>query len=164
MRAESPADDLALAVLSGSPVRSGHDGRDNPTGNHLTTETIAEQNKKTVLAFYKEVHFDGDVDGAIARYVGDTYTQHTPAAEDGVEGLRTYIKSFLKMFPNAKGEIRRIIADGDIVAVHASWIGLISPNGDVGVDFFRLKDGKLVEHWDVIQAIPDTSKNGNTMS
>lgn len=129
----------------------------------MTTETIVEQNKKAVLAFYKEAHFDGDVDGAIARYVGDTYTQHTPAAEDGVEGLRTYIKSFLKTFPNAKGEIRRVIADGDIVAVHASWVDLISPNGDVGVDFFRLKDGKLVEHWDVIQAIPDTSKNGNTM-
>jgi predicted SnoaL-like aldol condensation-catalyzing enzyme len=46
----------------------------------MTTETISEQNKKTVLAFYKEAHFDGDVDGAIARYVGDTYTQHTPAA------------------------------------------------------------------------------------
>lgn len=57
----------------------------------MTTETISEQNKKTVLAFYKEAHFDGDVDGAIARYVGDTYIQHTPAAEDGVEGLRAYI-------------------------------------------------------------------------
>jgi predicted SnoaL-like aldol condensation-catalyzing enzyme len=47
--------------------------------------------------------------------------------------------------------------------VHAHWTGLIGKNGDVGVDFFRVKDGKLVEHWDVIQTIPDTSKNGNTM-
>jgi predicted SnoaL-like aldol condensation-catalyzing enzyme len=129
----------------------------------MTTESISEQNKKTVLAFYKEAHFDGDVDGAIARYVGDTYIQHTPAAEDGVEGLRAYINFFRKTFPNAKGDIRRVIADGDIVAVHAHWTGLIGPNGDVGVDIFRVANGKLVEHWDVIAPIPDTSKNNNTM-
>lgn len=129
----------------------------------MTTESISEQNKKIVVAFYKEAHFQGDVNGAIARYVGDTYIQHTPAAEDGVEGLRNYINFFLKTFPNAKGDIRRVIADGDTVAVHAHWTGLISPNGDVGVDIFRVKDGKLVEHWDVIAAIPGTSKNGNTM-
>ena len=129
----------------------------------MTTESISERNKKTVLAFYKEAHFDGDVDGAIARYVGDTYIQHTPAAEDGVEGLRACVNFFLKTFPNAKGDIRRVIADGDIVAVHAHWTGLISPNGDVGVDIFRVADGKLVEHWDVLAPIPDASKNDNTM-
>lgn len=91
------------------------------------------------------------------------YTQHTPAAEDGVGGLRKYINFFLKTFPNAKGEIRRVIADGDIGAVHAHWTGLNSPNGDVSVDIFRVTDGKLVEHWDVLAAIPDTSMNNNTM-
>ena len=129
----------------------------------MVTESLSEQNKKTVLAFYKEAHFDGDVDGAIARYVADTYTQHTPASEDGIEGLRAYINFFLKTFPKAKGDIRRVIADHDIVAVHAHWTGLISPNGDVGVDIFRVKDGKLVEHWDVIAPIPNASKNNNTM-
>jgi predicted SnoaL-like aldol condensation-catalyzing enzyme len=124
---------------------------------------VQEKNKEIVLAFYKEAHFDGDVDGAIARYVGNTYIQHTAAAEDGVEGLRNYINFFLKTFPNAKGDIRRVIADGDIVAVHAHWTNLVSKNGDVGVDFFRVQDGKLVEHWDVMQAIPDASKNENTV-
>jgi predicted SnoaL-like aldol condensation-catalyzing enzyme len=129
----------------------------------MTTETIAEQNKKTVVAFYKEAHFDGDVDGAIARYVGDTYVQHTPASEDGVEGLRGYINAFLKNFPNAKGDIKHVLADGDLVAVHASWTSLVSENGDVSVDLFRVKNGKLVEHWDVVQGIPNASKNTNTM-
>jgi len=129
----------------------------------MTNESISEQNKKAVLAFYKEAHFDGDVDGAIARYVGDTYIQHTPAAEDGVEGLRAYINGFLKAFPNAKGDIRRVLADGNLVAVHAHWTGLISPNGDVGVDLFRVENGKLVEHWDVITPVPSASKNKNTM-
>jgi len=129
----------------------------------MTTETTPEQNKMTVLAFYKEAHFDGDVDGAIARYVGDTYIQHTPAADDGVEGLRAYINGFLKAFPNAKGDICRVIADGDLVAVHAHWTDLISPNGDVGVDIFRVSGGKLVEHWDVIAPIPASSKNNNTV-
>jgi predicted SnoaL-like aldol condensation-catalyzing enzyme len=76
----------------------------------VTTESIPEQNKKTVLAFYKEAQLDSDVDGAIARYVGDTYIQHTPAAEDSVEGLRAYINFFLKTFPKAKGDIR--VGDG----------------------------------------------------
>lgn len=125
--------------------------------------TQEEGNKKVVTAFYEEAHFDGDVDGAIARHVGATYTQHTPAAEDGVEGLRAYIKAFLAGFPNAKGEIRRVIADGDIVAVHAHWTGLSGPHGDVSVDIFRVHDGKLVEHWDVASPIPAASKNGNTM-
>ena len=66
----------------------------------MKTETIAEQNKKTVLAFYKEAHFDGDVDGAISRYVGDNYVQHTPASEDGAEGLRKYINAFLSNSPS----------------------------------------------------------------
>ena len=122
-----------------------------------------EGDKKVVTAFYEEAHFDGDVDGAIARHVGATYIQHTPAAEDGVEGLRAYIKAFLAGFPNAKGEIRRVIADGDIVAVHAHWSGLSGPHGDVTVDIFRVLDGKLVEHWDVAAPIPAESKNGNTM-
>lgn len=128
-----------------------------------TIASVQQKNKEVVLAFYKEAHFDGDVDGAIARYVGSTYVQHTPAAEDGVEGLRDYINFFLKTFPAAKGGIRRVIADEDIVAVHAHWTGLMSPNGDVSVDIFRVKNGKLVEHWDVMAAIPDMSKNKNTM-
>ena len=129
----------------------------------MTTKNTADRNKKIVLVFYKEPHFDGDVDGAIARYVGETYTQHTAAAEDGIEGLRAYINGFLAAFPRAKADIRRVIGDGDLVAVHAHWTGLVSENGDVGVDIFRVENGKLVEHWDVIQAIPDTSKNDNTM-
>jgi predicted SnoaL-like aldol condensation-catalyzing enzyme len=146
--------------LRRTPVRALRTSKEKIMTN---TKSIQEKNKEAVVAFYKQAHFDGDVDGAIALYVGDTYIQHTPAAEDGVEGLRSYINFFLKAFPNAKGDIRHVIADGDIVAVHAHWTGLIGKNGDVGVDFFRVKDGKLVEHWDVIQTIPDTSKNGNTM-
>jgi predicted SnoaL-like aldol condensation-catalyzing enzyme len=129
----------------------------------MTTDTLSEQNKKAVLAFYKEAHFDGDVDGAISRYVGKTYIQHTALAEDGVEGLRSFINFFLKTFPNAKGDIRRVIADGDIVAVHAVWTGLVSETGDVGVDIFRVENGKLVEHWDVFAPVPATSKNSNTV-
>lgn len=129
----------------------------------MTTINTPEKNKETVLAFYKEAHFDGDVEGAIARHVGKTYIQHTAAAEDGVEGLRSFINFFLKNFPNAKGDIRRVVADGDLVIVHVHWTGLISANGDVGVDIFRLVDGKLAEHWDVYAPVPDSSENGNTV-
>jgi predicted SnoaL-like aldol condensation-catalyzing enzyme len=126
-------------------------------------ETIQEKNKKLVIAFYQKALLQGDVDTAIDLYVGDIYTQHTPFAADGREGLRNYIKWIGETCAAPKGEIKRVFADEDIVILHVHWTGLFGKNGDAIIDFFRVKDGKLVEHWDVIQAIPDTSKNDNTM-
>ncbi len=128
-----------------------------------TTDSVLEHNKKVTVAFYQKALFEGDVDTALELYAGETYTQHTPFAGDGKDGLRNYIKWIAQTCPNPKGEIKRVFADGDFVILHVHWTGLFGKNGDAVIDLFRLQDGKLVEHWDVIQAIPDTSLNNNTM-
>jgi predicted SnoaL-like aldol condensation-catalyzing enzyme len=126
-------------------------------------ESKLEHNKKVAVAFYQRALFEGNVDGALGLYAGDAYTQHTPLAADGKDGLRTYIKWIAQTCPAPKGEIKRVFADGDFVILHVHWMGLFGKNGDAIIDLFRLEDGKVVEHWDVIQAIPDTSLNDNTM-
>jgi predicted SnoaL-like aldol condensation-catalyzing enzyme len=123
----------------------------------------SEENKRIVVAFYQKALFEGDVDTAIRLYGGPHYTQHTPFAGDGFDGLREYVKWIAKNYPNTRGEIKRVFADGDYVFLHCHYTGFFGPNGDAIIDIFRLENGKLVEHWDVIQAIPEKSLNKNTM-
>ena len=122
-----------------------------------------EDNKRTVIAFYHKALFERDVDTAISLHGGRSYTQHTPFAADGFEGLRNYINWIAENYPNTKGEIERVFADGDFVLLHCHWTGFFGKNGDAIIDIFRLEDGKIVEHWDVIQAIPKTALNENSM-
>jgi predicted SnoaL-like aldol condensation-catalyzing enzyme len=124
---------------------------------------MSEQNKQIVTAFYTKALFQGDVDGAIELYGGASYTQHTPFAANGFDGLRQYVKWIIENYPNARGEIKRVFSDGDYVLLHCHWAGFLGENGDAIIDIFRLEDGKVVEHWDVIQPIPKVSKNDNTM-
>ena len=122
-----------------------------------------EENKKTVVGFYRKALFEGDVDTAIRLYGGKAYKQHTPFAADGFDGLRNYVKWIATNYPKTRGEIKRVFADGDYVLLHCHYTGFLGENGDAIIDIFRVEDGKVVEHWDVIQAIPKTSLNGNTM-
>jgi predicted SnoaL-like aldol condensation-catalyzing enzyme len=122
-----------------------------------------EDNKRIVTEFYKTALFQGDVDKAVRLYGGESYTQHTPFAANGFDGLRNYVKWIVEKYPNTRGEIKRVFADGDFVILHCHWTGFFGKNGDAIIDIFRLENGKLVEHWDVIQAIPDSSLNNNTM-
>jgi predicted SnoaL-like aldol condensation-catalyzing enzyme len=127
------------------------------------TGDMSEQNKKTVIAFYEKALNDRDVETAFRLYGGKNYKQHNPLVEDGPEGVRKFAKWIGDNHPNARGEIRRTFADGDFVTLHSHWVGLISDAGDAVVDIFRSEDGKVVEHWDVIQAIPKAAANSNTM-
>ncbi len=122
-----------------------------------------EDNKRIVTEFYKTALFEGNVDKAIKLYGGASYTQHTPFAANGFDGLRNYVKWIAENYPNTRGEIKRVFAEGDYVILHCHYTGFFGKNGDAIIDIFRLEDGKLVEHWDVIQAIPDSSLNDNTM-
>jgi len=121
-----------------------------------------EANRKAVLAFYEKGLNQKDVDAALA-YVGDRYVQHNPNAADGPEGFRKFIGFLREKFPNSHSEIKRSFVDGDYVILHVNAVREAGTKGNAIVDIFRLENGKIVEHWDVVQPIPENPANNNTM-
>ena len=119
-----------------------------------------EANKQLVLAFYEQIIGRKDFEAG-RRYMGENYRQHSPYATDGHEGLAAFVKYFRENFPDHRYEVKKVLADGDMVVLHLHGMGGMNPHGEQVVDFFRVKDGKVVEHWDVIQAIPEKSENPN---
>ena len=129
----------------------------------MTTDVARlEANKKLVLEFYEAMIGRKDFDAG-RKYMGATYTQHAPYAADGPEGLRKFIEGFRDSFPDHRYEIRRVIAEGDYVVLHVHGMGGPNPHGEAVVDIFRIEDGKVVEHWDIIQSIPEKADNPNGM-
>ena len=131
-------------------------------GAALAGSTQEEANRKAVLAFYEKGLNQKDVDAALA-YVGDRYTQHNPNAADGPEGFRKFIGFLREKFPNSHSEIKRSFVDGDYVILHVHAVREPGTKGNAIVDIFKLENGKIVEHWDVVQPIPDNPANSNTM-
>ena len=124
---------------------------------------MSETNKDIAVAFYKKALFEGREE-AFRLYAVPTYRQHNPLIEDGMEGVKKFVAWVMANHPDARCEIKRVFADGDHVILHSHWHGLSeNPRGEAVVDIFRLEGGKVLEHWDVIQPIPETSANANTM-
>ena len=121
-----------------------------------------EENKKTIAAFYDAALNQKDFDAA-SKYLGNRYTQHNPTAADGPEGLKAFLAFLRDKFPNNRSEIKRIFADGDYVIVHVHAVREPGTRGNAIVDIFKLENGKVVEHWDVVQPIPEKPANNNGM-
>jgi predicted SnoaL-like aldol condensation-catalyzing enzyme len=121
-----------------------------------------EENKKTVTAFYDAAINRKDFDAA-AKFIGPRYVQHNPRAADGPEGLKAFLGVLREKFPDYHSEIKRVFADGDYVILHVHNVPTPGARGAAIVDIFKLEDGKIVEHWDVRQEIPEQSANSNTM-
>jgi len=122
-----------------------------------------EKNKQTAVAFYELMFNDCQPAEAISLYTGDTYIQHNPHVADGKEGFISYFERMAKGYPGKRVTIKRIIAEGDLVVLHChkQWPG---DSEYVGIDIFRFDtDGKIVEHWDVLQVIAGQSNNDNGM-
>ncbi|KYG75920.1 hypothetical protein AWW68_08810 [Roseivirga spongicola] len=120
------------------------------------------QNKQNAIAFYKTA-YEGNPRLAVEKYVGSEYIQHNPDVANGTEGFIEYFERMQREYPNKSIEFVRCIAEGNLVALHTHQVW---PDNDqyVTMDFFRFDaDGKIVEHWDSIQQIPESSKNPNTM-
>jgi len=120
------------------------------------------RNKEIVIAFYDAAINDKDFEAASA-YLGDVYIQHNPLAQDGPEGLKAFLEYAKANMASFKIEFKRVLADGNFVMVHGHARANPDDRGSAVMDIFRLEDGKVVEHWDVMQPIPETAMNDNTM-
>ncbi len=121
-----------------------------------------EQNKKNAIAFYK-MAYDGNPKEAVDKYVGYEYIQHNPLVGDGKDPFIHYFERMYREYPNKSIEFVRAIAEHNLVALHTHQVW---PGNEeyVTMDFFRFDDnGKIVEHWDAMQQIPEGSANPNTM-
>lgn len=127
-----------------------------------TGPSVEDQNKEMVIAFYNAAINDKDFEAASA-YLGDQYIQHNPLAADGPAGLKAFLDFAKANLSSFKVEIKQAFADGDYVILHVHAKRNAEDRGSAVMDIFRLENGKVVEHWDVIQAIPETSNNENTM-
>ena len=121
-----------------------------------------EANKKTVIAFYEAGLNQKDFAKA-AQYFGPRYIQHNPNAADGPEGFKRFVEFLREKFPQSHSEIKQVFADGDYVILHVHAVREPGTRGNAIVDIFRLENGKIVEHWDVVQPIPDHAANANGM-
>jgi predicted SnoaL-like aldol condensation-catalyzing enzyme len=123
-----------------------------------------ERNKATVVAYYTTAFNDKKPEEAVARYGGPVYIQHNPLAADGFDAFIAFVKQFTTANPQLHVDIKRVIAECDLVVTHSHLTLNPSDRGSAVADIFRLnRKGKIVEHWDVIQAVPATSANDNTM-
>jgi predicted SnoaL-like aldol condensation-catalyzing enzyme len=130
-------------------------------GRRIVVQTL-ETNKRIVKEFYEAVVNRKDFDAARG-YLGGSYIQHNPLVGDGRDGLRDFIDFLKAEYPRARSEVRRCLAEGDLVVLHVHSVRTPETPGRAIVDIFRLERGRIVEHWDVIQEVPPTAANGNGM-
>jgi predicted SnoaL-like aldol condensation-catalyzing enzyme/quinol monooxygenase YgiN len=120
-----------------------------------------DANKQTVLAFYAAL-IRKDFD-ALSKLVGERYIQHNPLIADGRAGLQAFVTLLENEFPHLDAEIKNVFAEGDFVIAHVHGTRVPGQRGSAIVDIFRLEGGKIVEHWDVQQPIPERAANANGM-
>ena len=126
-------------------------------------QSQTEQNKKIAVAFFNMIFNEHKVAEAFKLYSVPEYKQHNPYAAAGAQPAIDFLGGYLKQNTEARAEIKRVIAEGDLVAIHNNPKQNAKDRGRAVVDIFRLEKGKVVEHWDVVQDVPEKPMNTNTM-
>lgn len=133
-------------------------------GTTAPAQGVLEANKDAVRGFLDTVFNKHQVADAFQKYVGLVYIQHNPNVPDGIEaavkGL-TWVTTTRS--PQLHLEIKRMVAEGDLVVAHTHQIRQPGDRGQAIIEIFRVQNGRIVEHWDVVEEVPETAKNNNTM-
>ena len=122
--------------------------------------TSAERNKSIVADFYKEVFIGQDL-SRLDAFVAEDYVQHNPHLANGRAAVHALLSSFFQKMPECQFTVSRLIADDDLVVAHTLFQKDRQDRGTAIADIFRVVDGRLAEHWDVKEDVPETSANGN---
>lgn len=151
---------LAAVLVAAAATPLAAAGNRHPAAK---SASATERNRKIVTAFFDLLYNQKKVRQAFETYVAPNYVQHNPLAPDGRDAAISALEPFFNGAPGLSYEIKRIIVDGDLAAVHSLVKFSPQDRGSAVVDIVRLKNGRIAEHWDVIQAIPEKSANPHPM-
>lgn len=153
----------ALAFGAAAAPVSAHAATPAPAQASASRTPTEAENARIVVAFYDLAFNQHRPTEAARLYIGDRYIQHNPDVPNGAEPFYAYFEGFFRDNPQSRATIHRVIADGDLVALHVHSQEAPDDPGRAIVDIFRVENGKIIEHFDVIQPVPAATANGNTM-
>ena len=129
----------------------------------MTMRSVPDDNKRLVTEFYELAINQLKPAEAARKYIELPYRQHNPEVPDGPDGFVQFISGMQKKHPKLKVVISKALADDDLVALHVHLTREPNDTGLAVAEFFRLKNGKIIEHWDVLQPVPEKTASGNSM-